>query len=353
MFSQIILNLVFKFNIVIAILTGMAYLSAYISPYRCWFPGFLAYGIPVFMALNFVFLLLWIMRGSMRLLVSLFTIMLGLGNIRASYSLSQENPPVHNQFSVMSYNVNCFNPYPKKGPKDKETFESITGYLIKESPDILCIQEYCSYPTIKVFDTKSKLLNTGYRHLFYKTRGKDDRLETAGLAIFTKFPFIRSGTVENESQEVIAIYMDLSIVTDTIRVYNAHLFSMGLINHRQPEANNAVKRFIGKMKTGFRTKSAEAALLRDHLLASPYKIILAGDFNETPYSYVYKSFKQHFNNSFEIAGNGFGVTYNGKIPFLRIDHQYADKEISILNHRVSGNMTITDHFPVVVDYILE
>ena len=347
------MNLIFKLNIIIAILTLTAYFSAYISPQHLWYFGLMAYCIPAFMGLNFVFLLFWIFRGSMRLLVPLLTIILGLGNIKASYSLATAPPPVQNQFSVMSYNVNCFNPHPRKGAKDRESFKGITDSLIQQSPDILCIQEYCSYPTIKSFDTKSKLLNLAYKQLFYKTRSQSEKFETAGLAIFSKYPFINTGTVENGNKEVIAIYTDLFVLDDTIRVYNAHLFSMGLIDGQPADQEGSLQGFVGKLKAGFKAKPIEAAFLKDHLLQSPYKAILAGDFNETPYSYVYKSFNSHLNNSFEIAGNGFGVTYNGKIPFLRIDHQFADKKIRILGHRVLKQMNITDHFPVMVDYTLE
>ena len=347
------MNLVFKLNIGIAILTVIAYLAPFVSPEKFWLPGFAGYAIPFFMGLNFVFLMLWIIRSSMRLLVPLLTIMLGLGNIKASYSLSEEPPPVQHPFSVMTYNVNCFNPHPREGPKDRDAFEKITGGLIKENAEVLCLQEYCSYPTIKRFDTKSKLLASGYKHLFYQTRSEDEKFETAGLAIFTRLPSAQSGAVKMPTREVIAIYMDLVVFTDTIRVYNTHLHSMGLINDQEVEQGGPVKKFISSMITGFQAKAAEAAVLKDHLLQSPHPVILAGDFNETPYSYVYRSFKKHFNNSFEIAGRGFGVTYNGKIPFLRIDHQFADKKFRILHHRVVKDMNISDHFPVMVDYTLE
>ena len=328
-------------------------MAPYVSPEKFWLAGFAGYAIPFLMGLNFVFLILWIIRSSMRLLVPLLTIMFGLGNVKASFSLSPEVPPVQHQFSVMTYNVNCFNPYPREGPKDGEVFEKITGALINENPGVLCLQEYCSYPTIKRFDTKSKLLAGGYKHLFYRTRDEDEKFETAGLAIFSRLPSVQSGVVKMPTHEVIAIYMDLVVFGDTIRVYNAHLHSMGLIDERQADQPSPVKKFISGMITGFQAKAAEAVVLKDHLLQSPYPAILTGDFNETPYSYVYKSFKKHFHNSFEIAGRGFGVTYNGKIPFLRIDHQFADKKFRILRHRVLKDMNVSDHFPVMVGYTLE
>ena len=348
------MKLIFKINLAVALFTIIAYAAAHISPQYFWYLGFIAYGIPVFMVLNFLFLFFWIFKGNIRLLVSLITIIFGLKNIQASYSLTLNPTQTKNRFSVMSYNVNCFNPYPRKGSKDKAIFKAITDYLEKVSPDILCLQEYCSYPTIKSFDTQTKLLNSTYKHLFYKSRNDDKEFTTAGVAIFTKYPLVGSGTVRNSKEEVMAIYADLIVLNDTIRVYNTHLFSMGLVADKEAaEKASSLKTFIKKMKTGFKAKSEEAVFLKDHLLASPYKTILTGDFNETPYSYIYKSFNAHFNNSFEIAGNGFGITYNGKIPFLRIDHQYADKKVKVLNHRVFKHMNLTDHFPVMVDYTLE
>ncbi len=329
-------------------------MAAYISPQYFWYLGFMAYGIPVFIILNFIFLFFWIAKGNIRLLLSLITIIAGLKHIQASYSLTLNTTQTKKHFSVMSYNVNCFNPHPRKGSKDKAFFKAITDDLEKVSPDILCIQEYCSYPTIKSFDTQAKLLGSTYRHLFYKSRSDENKFTTAGVAIFSKYPLTGSGTVRNGKEEVIAIYTDLLVLSDTIRVYNTHLFSMGLVDEKVTgEEVSLLKMFIKKMKKGFEVKSEEAGFLKDHLLASPYKTILTGDFNETPYSYIYKSFNQHLNNSFEVAGNGFGITYNGKIPFLRIDHQYADKKIRVLNHQVLKQMNLTDHFPVMVDYTLE
>jgi len=69
------------------------------------------------------------------------------------------------------------------------------------------------------------------------------------------------------------------------------------------------------------------------------------DFNETPYSYNYFKLKKHFFNTFEEAGNGFGFSFNSLIFFLRIDHQFYNSEIEVLNYRIDRSMAISDHYP--------
>jgi endonuclease/exonuclease/phosphatase family metal-dependent hydrolase len=55
--------------------------------------------------------------------------------------------------------------------------------------------------------------------------------------------------------------------------------------------------------------------------------------------------KDDFNNSFEKAGDGFGLTYNGNL-FLRIDNQFASKDIKVRAFKVHKEIKYSDHFPI-------
>jgi len=79
---------------------------------------------------------------------------------------------------------------------------------------------------------------------------------------------------------------------------------------------------------------------------SPYPIILCGDFNETPQSYIYKLLSENFDDAFREGGWGIGSTYAGKIPGLKIDHILYPKEMKVLDARVS-KVEFSDHYPVV------
>ncbi len=287
----------------------------------------------------------------MNLLWSLIVIIFGMGHVSSSFSYSSHQKA--NEFSLLSYNVNCFNPRHRKGPKDKLVFKKITDDVIAESPTVLCFQEYCSYPTIDNFNTQKKLRSYDYNYLMYKNRWPNSSFSTAGLAIFSKLPIIDKGEVVKDGRETVAIYADIIFRKDTLRIYNSHLFSMGLVDPNDKDGPIQTTSKLYKLQHGFKQKAIEADLLYDAVKKSPFPAIIAGDFNEIPFSYVYQKFKRKFNNSFEIAGNGFGFTYNGDIPMLRIDNQFSDRQFRVISHRVLTALNMTDHFPILVNYELD
>ena len=78
---------------------------------------------------------------------------------------------------------------------------------------------------------------------------------------------------------------------------------------------------------------------------SPYPVLLCGDFNEIPQSYAYYIISRGLQDAFKASGRGLGVTYNGRIPALRIDYVMAGPEFEVLGHRI-GRARFSDHYPV-------
>ena len=82
-------------------------------------------------------------------------------------------------------------------------------------------------------------------------------------------------------------------------------------------------------------------------------VILVGDFNQTPYSFVYNSFKEIMNNAFETAGNGFGFTYRGStLFFLRIDNQFYDPRLKAIDFKTHKQVPYSDHYPIEARYLI-
>ena len=75
-------------------------------------------------------------------------------------------------------------------------------------------------------------------------------------------------------------------------------------------------------------------------------VIVCGDFNETPQSYVYKTISKDLNDTFREKGSGIGSTYAGKIPALRIDYILSDKKFRVLSNRILKK-AYSDHYPVL------
>ena len=76
--------------------------------------------------------------------------------------------------------------------------------------------------------------------------------------------------------------------------------------------------------------------------------IMAGDFNDTPFSHIYKLLTKGRIDSFLECGDGIGTTYVGALPGLRIDFILGDEEIiQFCSHRVL-HTSYSDHNPVLV-----
>jgi endonuclease/exonuclease/phosphatase family metal-dependent hydrolase len=91
----------------------------------------------------------------------------------------------------------------------------------------------------------------------------------------------------------------------------------------------------------------------EHIRESPYPVIVCGDFNDTPFSYTYNELAKELKNAFVEAGSGIGATYNGPLPFLRIDNQFHSEELKAAGYETHYEMGLSDHFPISAKYVLK
>ena len=75
------------------------------------------------------------------------------------------------------------------------------------------------------------------------------------------------------------------------------------------------------------------------------------DMNDTPSSYCYNAFDQNFIDAFTVSGKGFGGTYIGKIPALRIDYIWHDKSLGSTNF-VVHHQKLSDHKAISTEILL-
>ena len=82
---------------------------------------------------------------------------------------------------------------------------------------------------------------------------------------------------------------------------------------------------------------------------SPYRVVLCGDFNDTPVSYVYRRMRGNRQDAFSEAGRGFSYTFNGFRNVLRIDYVMLDPTFEVVDYR-TPELDYSDHLPVVVTF---
>jgi endonuclease/exonuclease/phosphatase family metal-dependent hydrolase len=79
---------------------------------------------------------------------------------------------------------------------------------------------------------------------------------------------------------------------------------------------------------------------------------VAGDFNSVPNSYEYYNFGKDLQDAFLTAGKGSASSFHDyKVP-LRIDYIFTSKSIIPLSYKVDQSIKLSDHYPVIAEFLL-
>lgn len=336
------LNLFDKFIFILNSLAATALLFSYLLPLipPKTFPllSVLSLGVPVLIILNVLFMIYWIFRLKRQVLLSIIVLLLGYNYVIGFIKISDPeiDTEERSDFSLMSYNVRMFNVY--KWSKRKDIPEKITGFIREQDPDILCIQEHY---------VGAAGLSALYPYEYVKLKGKNAEF---GSAIFSKYPIINRASLDfphhgNNN----AIYADIVMGNqDTVRVVNVHFQSLNIkpgIDDLQKEDS---KKLLGRIGHGFSLQQEQAEMLLEELRKSPYKTVIAGDFNNTSFSYIYNLIKQdgRFKDAFLEAGSGFGKSFKLDYFPLRIDFLLIENGMSV-NEFKKFEIDYSDHYPVL------
>lgn len=348
---------VIKYLIVLFFISSVFVLFCpYISPKFHWIFSFISISIPVIFVLNVLLLVvLALIRSKLFLYPLLALLLFTVLYLTSTVNLSYPSESRENSFSVLTYNVNQFN-RPKgyyrdrtwKGDKILQDSKDIIDFVSTVDADILCIQEYYNDSLSVKFNTREFI--SGNKRYYHTGSTKKLRINKAtfGVMLFSKFPIYQSGVIEFQTRNAQnrGMYADLIIGKDTVRVINIHL-----------ESNEATfsdeKKFLRNWKNSQANRVNQLDQVKQYIETSPYPVVLAGDCNVPPYSFVYVSLRKWLNSSFEKKGSGIGATYNHNlIKILRIDHLFHSDEIECLNYRTMNDIKLSDHFPVRATYAL-
>ena len=340
-------KIVFGFNIVVTVLTFVAYVLPFLAPKM--FPLFsvLTLILPLFLILNALFFIYWLLQLKRQVILSGLVLMLGITFINKFYKFSSRDIEASEKdFTVMSYNVRLFNLFDWIDSND--VGNTILSFINEQNPDILCIQEYSE-------NAKVDLRVYKYKAIFME--GKNIK---TGQAIFSKFPIFNQGDFKIPTAGNNVIYADIKKGKDTIRVYNIHLQSIKIspdVNEisEHVDAINQSKsqQLFSRIRDAFKKQEQQAEILVKHKNECPYSVIICGDMNNSPFSYVYRSIKSDLNDCFVESGNGFGQTYKFKYYPARIDYIFASKKMKVKNFSTYTNFENSDHFPIMTRLSLE
>jgi endonuclease/exonuclease/phosphatase family metal-dependent hydrolase len=337
-------------NILLIIGTILSYMAAFVSPQSFWLLSLFGLAYPMFLVLNILFFFIFVALKSRTAILSLACILLGWHYLSVMYANnSSKVSTAENKITVCSFNVENLYTYYDNMPRgqsqveyeDEASFSPYRSYFEQANANIICFQEYP--PSNSYF--KRYFQNRG----FYSVEGS--------ISIYSKYPIINQGEAIDNTKSNGAIFADLKIDTAIIRVYNVHLQSTGIAPEAQKIADednsikskktkSSIKKIVGRLRRASQKRAEQVDEVIKHIQGSPYPVIICGDFNDTPFSYAYQQIKGNLKDSFIERGNGFGVTYNGPIPTLRIDYILGSPSLNFLSHKII-NSKVSDHYPIL------
>ena len=231
-------------------------------------------------------------------------------------------------FRIASYNSGNLDSASSPWRKLKNDLQQVTDSL---QADIICFQELKR-------DITKRLNGYPYRYFSPVEPGKSDQ------AIFSNYPIVGSGTVNFSDSANNAIYADIVIQGDTIRVYNVHLQSYRIHSGRYLMRDFG-KPMLRRISDVAGRHMEQAALVKSHQEAAGLRSIICGDFNATAFSHAYQILNRGMQDTFAEKGSGLGATFFRKrVPF-RIDYILTDPTMEVLKHQVYA-LRLSDHFPV-------
>ncbi len=326
-------KVMFFFNIVLTVLTFIAYLLPFMAPKLFPFLSVFTLMMPLMIVLNFLFFLYWLLQTKRQMLLSGLVLLLGITFISKFYKFSNTSLPAEKEdFTLMSYNVRIFNLY--EWLPQKDIAEKIMGFVKEKNPDILCLQEY---------SRKGNASFPAYKHKYVFTREGQ-----MGQAILSRYPIIDSGHIEFPQSANNVVFADIKKGKDTLRIYSMHLQSIKIspdIHEKMDEQRS--KLIFRRISEAFAKQQHQAELFEKHKAQCRHKMIICGDLNNSAFSYVYRSVKGKMNDAFEEAGSGFGKSYNYKYYPARIDYIFTDKAIDVKQYTTFDTFINSDHFPVM------
>jgi endonuclease/exonuclease/phosphatase family metal-dependent hydrolase len=351
-------------NSVAVLMLLCSYLGGYLSPQKFWPIAFFPLLYPYLIIINISFIIFWLVQFRLLFLLSFIAILVGYTNLKKLFQFGNERltkPVVESgaYIKVMSFNVRVFDLYNWKN--NKNTRNKILEFIKTENPDIINFQEFFTDEgkTFLHEDTLKSLLHLPFANIVYTA--SHHKNEHWGIATYSRFPIVGKDVVTfNKKSNNRCIYSDIKINDKIVRVYNLHLQSLHFKRTEykmlddlkkkeevefDAEEVSASRMILARLKRAFVKRASQADSVAASVARSPHDVIVCGDFNDSPFSYAYKTISSNLKDAFVESGNGFGPTYNGNLPPLRIDFILYSDNLKGYNFQTS-KVDLSDHFPV-------
>lgn len=331
----------------LAIFTLFGLFGGSVNPATGTAMAMLVYVLPYLLIGNAVMLIYRLIRRDwIWLCISLVPLLCSIPYIGTIYQTGLFNSaPNSTGIKIATYNVEAFG-------REISGFkaEDILTEMKKQGVDIFCIQEYNEA-------SGNKKNSDSYKTYFpYMAVGRND------MAIYSRYPLEASEIIDFGRTNNSGMWADVNVNGQKIRIFNVHLettgFNRTLRNIAKQEVqgtnieNNAIiKAIYGNYTRGMAVRAQQADQVAREIEHSDIPVIVCGDFNDVPYSYVYKTMLGELVDGFKECGKGFMYTMRERKFKVRIDYIFHSEELKGETY-YREKLNYSDHYPVFMKIAL-
>lgn len=341
-----LVNLLLGANLLTLVLLWACCATTWLDP--TLHPRVAAVGLvfPVFLVLNLLFLPLWLVCRARMVVVPLVGMALCGGYI-LDYCPLHFASRADRRADLRVLTWNCHNMAFYGG----DSLRLALDYLKGSGADIICLQEY-GFGEYKYHDFQPELEAMGYQVA-------NNQMDM----VISRLPILATANVSLDSKTAnTAVQVDVRDGEDTVTIFCVHLESYSLSPDekddygrmlRAPERDlvgtevSYLSEKIGAA-TSYRARQARQLVARLDSLPEGRPVLLCGDFNDTPISYVYQTLSRHLRSAYRSGGCGVGISYNERNFPFRIDHVFHTAHWRCTHAHIDRQMQASDHYPLVV-----
>lgn len=339
--------------------------APYIPPSLFVFPALMGLAFPVALGAMLLATLYWLLRFRLTMLLVLaVAYALSWQSLRAYFPINRAATSErlatlseHKPLKVLSYNVCAFGLSHHSARKPNRCLL----YIKSSEADLVCLQEAALAANKEWGVTLSQVeayLGDKYPYI----RSVDSQPGGSVLMLLSRYPIRRAERLEVSSPQNGAAVFEVDIEGRPTTIVNLHLESFRLSNAigkeymelvAQGEAMQLSEAVQAKLGPAFITRNYQANTLHEYIKArGRERMIVCGDFNDTPISYSLKKVGEGLTNAFTAAGNGLGVSFRSRYFRVRIDHILVGTAFRPVLTEVDASARGSDHYPIY-SYILD
>ena len=353
-FSKFWKNFITCLQVVNVVGLWICALTAFISPEYCKALVIFSLGFPIALLATFVSLLLSLIFTFKRSWISAVGLLACAGSIRTYVPMNVPHTAPSNSFSVMTYNTHNLG----KETDPESGRHEMMEYLRHCNVDIVVAQE--AQPTSEMYADSLKSVYPYWRR------------QMAGApaqVIFSKFPIVADSLLNPLQQRVVVYWVKVS-PQDTVGIVSCHLQStrlkskdrenFGAFVYNKTENADDMESSAFSIVSSLMENSKKRAVQVDSIASllekfEGKKIILCGDFNDTPISYTREKIRSSLGltDCFRATGNGVGRSFNRYGMYVRIDHMFCSDKLKPYEAKVDKGIFASDHYPMICRFKID